>query len=137
MLSLANAFSEEEVRRVRRTRDPRSLEVEHVDYAAEPKLDGVAIALRYEHGRLARPPPAATAPAARTSPPMCARSRPFRCAARQMAAGRRARGARRNLHAAGRLFEATQRTGAGRGRRKTFVNPRNAAAGSLRQLDPG
>ena len=51
MLSLANAFSEEEVRQFH-DRVLRGLEVEHVDYVAEPKLDGVAIALRYRGGRL-------------------------------------------------------------------------------------
>ena len=51
MLSLANAFSEEEMRdfdqRVR-----NGLEIDTVKYSAEPKLDGVAIALTYEQGRL-------------------------------------------------------------------------------------
>jgi DNA ligase (NAD+) len=51
MLSLANAFSEEEIRQFH-DRVIRGLEVEHVDYAAEPKLDGVAISLHYEDGRL-------------------------------------------------------------------------------------
>ena len=50
MLSLENAFSEEEVgdfdRRVR-----ERLGVESVDYAAEPKLDGLAVSLTFEDGR--------------------------------------------------------------------------------------
>ena len=53
MLSLANAFSEEEIRQFH-DRVLKGLEVEHVDYVAEPKLDGVAISLRYENGRLAQ-----------------------------------------------------------------------------------
>src|SRR5512146_557786 len=51
MLSLDNAFTEQDVvdfdRRVR-----ERLDVETVEYAAEPKIDGLAISLRYEAGRL-------------------------------------------------------------------------------------
>jgi DNA ligase (NAD+) len=51
MLSLANAFSREEVEEFdRRIRD--RLDLETIVYSAEPKLDGVAIALRYENGEL-------------------------------------------------------------------------------------
>ena len=53
MLSLDNAFSEQDVldfdRRVR-----ERLRASAVDYSAEPKLDGLAISLRYENGRLAQ-----------------------------------------------------------------------------------
>ena len=53
MLSLDNAFSDEELgefdRRVR-----ERLGVDAVDYTAEPKLDGVAVSLLYEDGRLVR-----------------------------------------------------------------------------------
>ena len=51
MLSLANAFADEEIHQFHE-RVLRGLEVDHVDYVAEPKLDGVAISLRYEQGRL-------------------------------------------------------------------------------------
>ncbi len=51
MLSLANAFTDEEIEQFH-DRVIRGLEIEHVDYVAEPKLDGVAISLRYEDGRL-------------------------------------------------------------------------------------
>src|SRR5687768_18397860 len=51
MLSLSNAFTEEEVdafdRRVR-----QSLGIAHVEYAVEPKFDGLAISLCYENGML-------------------------------------------------------------------------------------
>ena len=50
MLSLDNAFSEEEVRDFdRRIRD-RLPQIESVRYSAEPKLDGLAISVRYERG---------------------------------------------------------------------------------------
>ena len=51
MLSLANAFSNEEILQFH-DRVIRGLEVDQVDYVAEPKLDGVAISLRYTDGRL-------------------------------------------------------------------------------------
>jgi DNA ligase (NAD+) len=53
MLSLDNAFTEQDVldfdRRVR-----ERLDVERVEYSAEPKIDGLAISLRYEAGKLAQ-----------------------------------------------------------------------------------
>ena len=53
MLSLDNAFSDDSVRNFdRRIRE--HLEVEHIDYSAEPKLDGLAVSLRYENGSLVR-----------------------------------------------------------------------------------
>ena len=51
MLSLANAFSAEEIQQFH-DRVIKGLEIDHVAYVAEPKLDGVAISLRYEAGRL-------------------------------------------------------------------------------------
>jgi DNA ligase (NAD+) len=51
MLSLANAFSDEEIQQFHE-RVIKGLEISHVTYAAEPKLDGVAISLRYESGVL-------------------------------------------------------------------------------------
>ena len=51
MLSLANAFSDEEVEAFHQ-RVIKGLETKHADYVAEPKLDGVAISLRYEDGHL-------------------------------------------------------------------------------------
>ena len=51
MLSLANAFSADEIRQFHQ-RVIRGLEIDQVNYVAEPKLDGVAIALHYVDGRL-------------------------------------------------------------------------------------
>lgn len=51
MLSLSNAFSAEEVEEFDR-RITENLEIDEIDYAVEPKLDGLAISLRYESGEL-------------------------------------------------------------------------------------
>jgi len=65
MLSLGNAFSEEDVQDFdRRIRE--RLETEEVEYTAEPKLDGLAISLRYEKGVLVRGATRATAAPAKT-----------------------------------------------------------------------
>ncbi len=133
MLSLANAFDEKEVadfdRRVR-----ERLGAETVEYAAEPKLDGLAISLLYRDGVLLR---AATrgdgvrgeevTENVRTIP-----SIPLRL---------RARGYPRLLEVRGEVYMTKEGFGSlnrkqAQAGEKIFANPRNAAAGSLRQLDP-
>ncbi|MEM7294556.1 MAG: NAD-dependent DNA ligase LigA, partial [Pseudomonadota bacterium] len=55
MLSLGNAFSDDDVLDFdRRVRDRLELEHGEVEYAGEPKLDGLAVSLRYEDGVFAR-----------------------------------------------------------------------------------
>ena len=133
MLSLANAFEEQELvdfdRRVR-----ERLELEEIEYAAETKLDGLAASIRYENGLL-------------------------------VSAGTRGDGARGEdvthnirtiktvplrlrgddfppvLEVRGEVFmtdEGFRRLNEEQARHqeKSFANPRNAAAGGLRQLDP-
>ena len=134
MLSLDNAYSEEELRafddRVRRglaTAGP-------VDYVAELKIDGVSIALTYQHGRLVR---AATrgdgvrgedvTPNVRTI-----RVIPLRLGAAAPAARFEARG---EIYLPRKAFEKTNAEREERGE-PLFANPRNAAAGTLRHLDP-
>ena len=133
MLSLENAFTSEDIedfdRRVR-TR----LEVERVEYAAEPKLDGLAISLRYEAGRLVQ---AATRGDGSRGEDVTANVRairgvPLRLRGRAPPALIEVRG---EVFMTRRSFEGLNRRAAERGE-KTYVNPRNAAAGSLRQLDP-
>ena len=78
MLSLANAFSNEEIERFH-DRVIRGLETDHADYVAEPKLDGVAISLLYENGRLKRAATRGTAQRGRMSRQMPGPSPPYRC----------------------------------------------------------
>ena len=132
MLSLNNAFDEEEVgafdRRVR-----EALAVEDVEYAAEPKFDGLAVSLTYERGALAR---GATRGDGYTGEDVTANLRtvraiPLRLAARRGPLLLEVRGEVLMLKSD---FEELNRAQRARGD-KEFANPRNAAAGSLRQRD--
>jgi DNA ligase (NAD+) len=133
MLSLDDAFSDEALadfdRRVR-----ERLGVREVEYAAEPKLDGLAVSLTYEDGRLVR---AATRGDGQTGEDVTSNVRTIRSIPRRL----RGPGVPRLVEVRGevymptRAFAALNRRLAARGE-KTFANPRNAAAGSVRQLDP-
>lgn len=134
MLSLENAFSEQEVRDFdRRLRERLGVEV--VVYVAEPKLDGLAVSLLYEDGVLQR---AATRGDGVTGEDVTANVRTIRAVPLRL----RGDGYPARLEVRGEVF-MTHKGFAELNRRneerglKTFANPRNAAAGSLRQLDPG
>ena len=133
MLSLDNAFSDEELmdfdRRVR-----ERLETDTVEYAAEPKLDGLAISLLYRDGKLVR---AATRGDGETGEDVTQNVRtiasvPLKLSGASIPEVLEVRGEVYMSHAG---FAALNRQAAEAGS-KPFVNPRNAAAGSLRQLDP-
>jgi DNA ligase (NAD+) len=133
MLSLDNAFDDGELadfdRRVR-----ERLGVETVEYAAEPKLDGVAVSMRYEGGVLVR---AATRGDGETGEDITANVRtvagvPLRLEGGGIPPVLEVRG---EIYLSHRGFAALNEQALAQGQ-KTFVNPRNAAAGSLRQLDP-
>ena len=132
MLSLANAFSDDEVAEFdRRVRERLDLDV--VEYVVEPKLDGLAIALRYEQGRLIL---GATRGDGRSGEDVTGnvrtiRSIPLRLRAANVPAVLEVRG---EVFMSRSGFDRLNRGLADSGQ-KTFVNPRNAAAGSLRQLD--
>ena len=133
MLSLDNAFSEEDVRAFDRRIHERLGRSGELDYVAEPKLDGLAVSVIYRQGLLER---AATRGDGVRGEDVTPNVRTIRAVPQRL------------LGAAPPLFEARGEvfmTVAGFERmnerarergEKVFVNPRNAAAGSLRQLDP-
>jgi len=133
MLSLANAFSREEVEEFdRRIRD--IIDRESIGYTAEPKLDGLAISLSYQSGRLVR---AATRGDGSSGEDVTANVRTLRSIPLLL----RADPIPERLEVRGEIFMtrsgfAELNRGLAAAAQKTFVNPRNAAAGSLRQLDP-
>ncbi|GAB1393660.1 NAD-dependent DNA ligase LigA [Rhodocyclaceae bacterium] len=132
MLSLNNAFSAEEVSAFdRRCRE--GLGKERIDYACEPKFDGLAISLRYEHGVFVQ---GATRGDGVTGEDVTqnlrtVRNLPLRLSGSDVPEKLDVRGEVLMLR---RDFESLNARQAQAGD-KQFVNPRNAAAGSLRQLD--
>jgi DNA ligase (NAD+) len=133
MLSLGNALEVSEMRDFdRRVRE--GLGSEQVRYCAEPKLDGLAVSLRYEDGLLVQ---AATRGDGYRGEEVTAqvrtiRSLPLRLQGNGWPALLEVRGEAFLTH--GRF--AAINAEASRSGGKVFANPRNAAAGSLRQLDP-
>jgi DNA ligase (NAD+) len=137
MLSLQNAFADEDVRgfdrRVREAVQDAGLDVTALRYCAELKFDGLAISLRYEDGRLVQ---GATRGDGAVGEDVTANLRTVRAIPLRLGGP-----APRRLEVRGEVlmfrrdFERMNARQAAMGE-KTFVNPRNAAAGSLRQLDP-
>ncbi len=133
MLSLANAFSDEEAREFdRRVRE--GLGVDRVTYTAEPKLDGLAITLIYREGRLERGATRGDGYRGEdvTSNVRTIPSIPLRLLGEGWPPLLEVRGEVYMPKEGFRRLNEEQRA---RGE-KSFANPRNAAAGSLRQLDP-
>ncbi len=110
-----------------------------VDYVAEPKFDGLAMNLRYEHGVLVQ---AATRGDGETGEDVTQNIRTIGQIPLQLPAGVPAvLEVRGEVYMRRDHFEALnerqrQKIAAGAKGEKTFVNPRNAAAGAVRQLDP-
>lgn len=133
MLSLDNAFSEEEMQAWdKRLRDRLDVEAA-IEYAAEPKLDGLAISLRYEEGQLVQ---AATRGDGRTGEDVTQNVRTIKAVPLKLRGGDwpAVLEVRGEVFMPKAGFEALNERARKAGE-KTFVNPRNAAAGSLRQLD--
>ena len=136
MLSLANAFSEEDIHQFHE-RVSRGLELDHVEYVAEPKLDGVAISLRYADGRLQL---AATRGDGAAGENVTSNVRTIAAIPLQLKRRGKSGAWPVALEVRGEIymplagFEAYNKRAREEGR-KELVNPRNAAAGSLRQLD--
>jgi DNA ligase (NAD+) len=133
MLSLANAFSGEDVAAFdRRCRE--GLEAEAVEYSCELKFDGLAVSLAYEDGVLVR---GATRGDGETGEDVTANLRAVRAIPLRLRTDR----APKLLEVRGEVlmlrrdFEAYNARARAAGE-KVLVNPRNGAAGGLRQLDP-
>jgi DNA ligase (NAD+) len=134
MLSLDNAFSAEELRDFDRRIRERLKADEPVEYSAETKLDGTAISLLYENGRFVR---GATRGDGQTGEDVTHNVRtiaavPLKLRGKRHPARLEVRG---EVYIPKAGFKALNVRLAADGA-KTFVNPRNAAAGTLRQLDP-
>ena len=134
MLSLENAFDQDDMlafnRRVLDRLEQTEVELE---FACEPKLDGIAVSLLYNAGCLER---AATRGDGATGEDITHNVRtihaiPLRLRGEDVPAVLEVRG---EIYMPREGFEALNRNARKRGD-KPFVNPRNAAAGSLRQLD--
>ncbi|WP_256774533.1 MULTISPECIES: NAD-dependent DNA ligase LigA [unclassified Stenotrophomonas] len=133
MLSLGNAFSDEEVQDFVRRIGER-LRRDALYFSAEPKLDGLAISLRYEDGRFVQ---GATRGDGATGEDVSANLRQI-AVIPQVLTGEgwpevlEVRGEVYMARADFEAYNAQARLHDG----KVLANPRNAAAGSLRQLDP-
>jgi len=138
MLSLDNAFSETELedfdRRVKDRLNYAALkDAPEIDYACEPKLDGVAVSLLYRDGLLVR---GATRGDGTVGEDITVNVRtinsiPLKLVGDNIPSLLEVRG---EIYLPRAGFESLNAKAIAAGE-KTFVNPRNAAAGSLRQLD--
>ncbi|MES2998343.1 MAG: NAD-dependent DNA ligase LigA [Pseudomonadota bacterium] len=134
MLSLENAFSEKEVLAFNKRIQDRLNIQKPIEYACEPKLDGIAVSLTYTQGKLVR---AATRGDGNIGEDITLNIRTILSIPLQL----RGYDYPENLEVRGEVYipkkafqqlnNRLQKAG-----EKIFVNPRNAAAGSLRQLNP-
>ena len=135
MLSLENAFSDDDLERFeKRIFDRLKLERYPLQYCCEPKLDGVAVSLLYEKGVLIRGATRGDGSVGEniTGNIRTLHSIPLRLLGSGYPDLLEIRG---EVYMAKEAFENLNKRLAADGE-KTFVNPRNAAAGSLRQLNP-
>ncbi|HFC9431145.1 DNA ligase (NAD(+)) LigA [Vibrio cholerae] len=133
MLSLDNAFDDSELDSFYRRMTDRIPAVQHSAFCCEPKLDGLAVSLLYENGVLTR---AATRGDGTTGENITENVRtiksiPLRLQGADFPTRLEVRG---EVFMPKAGFEALNTRALKKGE-KQFVNPRNAAAGSLRQLD--
>ncbi|MCK4609108.1 MAG: NAD-dependent DNA ligase LigA [Gammaproteobacteria bacterium] len=133
MLSLQNAFSEEELLAFDKRIKDRLNTIDAIEYVCEPKFDGVSISLSYENGILTQ---AATRGDGETGENITQNAKtigaiPLQLLGNEIPANLEVRG---EVYIPQAAFEEYNRQASARGE-KVFVNPRNAASGSLRQLD--
>src|SRR5579872_4690482 len=142
MLSLENAFAEDDVRDFfatvrnffRRPEDLARVAEDAIEVMAEPKIDGLSAALRYEHGRLVL---GATRGDGVTGEDVTANIRTLSSVPKRLAG----EGWPDILEVRGEVYMEREGFFAVNAEREVagepvFANPRNVAAGSLRQLDP-
>ncbi len=133
MLSLDKAYSESEVREFD-ARVRRLLPGERIEYVLEPKVDGASISVRYENGRFTT---GATRGDGTIGDDITVNLKTIRAIPLRLAA----KNPPRVLEARGEAYmtvEGFKKLNAERAHagEEQFANPRNAAAGSLKQLDP-
>ena len=134
MLSLGNAFAEQDLLDFGRRIDQALATEQPITYCCEPKFDGLAVSLLYEQGVLVRGATRGDGSTGEdiTSNVRTIRNIPLRLQGEQYP---------QRLEVRGEVFISLEDFAALNQRmldseQKTFANPRNAAAGSLRQLDP-
>jgi DNA ligase (NAD+) len=136
MLSLANARNEDELRawekRLHNRLDSLDIEAADVRFVSEPKIDGLAISLVYENGVLVR---GATRGDGRVGEDVTHNLRTIKAIPLQILDAPELVEVRGEIYLPLADFAKLneQRAAAGEA---TFANPRNSAAGSIRQLDP-
>lgn len=133
MLSLDNAFNDDELRAFQKRIQDRLNDASAIQYCCEPKLDGLAVSLLYENGVLVQ---AATRGDGTTGENITnnvrtIRSIPLKLQGNVWPTRIEVRG---EVFMPKKGFEQLNQRALKKGE-KTFANPRNAAAGSLRQLD--
>lgn len=134
MLSLDNAFNDNEILAFNRRIQERLKTTAEIEYACEVKLDGIAVSLLYRDGLLVRGATRGDGTRGEdiTQNVRTVHSVPLRLMGDDFPAVLEVRG---EIYMPKAGFEALN-DNARRNGEKLFVNPRNAAAGSLRQLDP-
>ena len=136
MLSLANARTEEELRawvaRMRAHLAREGIEDPHFEFVAEPKIDGLAISLRYEDGVFVQ---GATRGNGEIGEDVTHNLRTIPTIPLKVSGAPPVLEVRGEIYMSLKDFAALNERRAEAGL-STFMNPRNAAAGTIRQLDP-
>lgn len=135
MLSLDNAFSEADIENFVRKINERLATDVNIEFIAEPKIDGLAVSLIYENGILVR---AATRGDGSSGEDITLNCKTIQNIPLSLNTDTPPKYVeiRGEVYLSKKRFLAINASALATGG-KTFANPRNAAAGSLRQLDPG